>query len=123
MAGNLIQDGTTITLPTGTARTNGSLYGISSGVGAIVGVANDTYTAAQIPTLIVQGVFDLTKTAAAASSFSQGDPVYATTGAGALVALNSTATSDVFVGTAWETVTTTATSVKVNINFGGGRGV
>lgn len=123
MAGNLVQDGTTITLPTGTARTNGSLYQVSSGVGAIVGVANNTYTAAQIPTLIVQGVFDLTKTASAFNAFSQGDPVYATTGAGAIVAFTTVATANVFVGTAWETVTTTATNVKVNINFGGGRGV
>lgn len=120
MAGNLIQDGETITLPTGTARVNGSLYQIGgAGITAIVGVANATYTAAEIPTFIVEGVWDLTKTAAAASAFSQGDPVYATTGAGAIVALNTTSTGDIFVGTAWETVTTTATTVKVKINWGG----
>jgi len=60
----------------------------------------------------------LTKTAAAASAFSIGDVVYATTGAGALVALNSTTASDIMVGTAWETVVTGDTSVQVKLNVG-----
>ena len=118
MAGNLIQDGSTVNLPVGTAYTAGSLYQLSAGVGSIVGVALETTTTAQIPTFAVEGVWDLTKTAAAASAFSIGDVVYATTGAGALVALNSTTASDIMVGTAWETVVTGDTSVQVKLNVG-----
>lgn len=120
MANNLIQDGTTVQLPAGVARTAGSLYSLAAGASSCVGVALETTTTSQVDVLAVTGVWDLTKTAAAASSFSIGSPVYATTGAGALVGLNSTSAGDVFVGIAWETVTTTATSVKVNLNFGAG---
>lgn len=118
MADNLISDGTTITLAAGTARTAGQLYQVASGAQSIVGVALNTTTTTETDVLKLYGEWDLTKTAAASSSFTVGDPVYATTGAGALVGLNSTTTSDIFVGTASETVTTTATSVKVILNIG-----
>jgi len=118
MAGNLVSDGTTVDLPIGTAYTGGSLYSLSAGVGSICGVALDTVATGAVGSFALTGVWDLTKTAAANTAFDIGDVVYATTGAGALVALNSTTAADIMVGTAMETVTTTATSVKVLLNVG-----
>ena len=117
MAGNLLQDGSTITTATGTARTTGVLYKLgAAGALGIVGVANDTYTAAEIPTFIVEGVFELTKDAATGSGFTAGDSIYATTGD--MTAMNVTAAARQLVGVCWETTTTAATTVKVKLNVG-----
>lgn len=111
MASTLIQNGETIsgTTPTG-GYTNGQLIELTD----IVGVVNDAYAAGATFVAIVDGVWRITKVAAADGAFTQGDSVYLTsTGA-----INNTAAGDQFVGIAWAAATTTATTVDVRINWG-----
>lgn len=113
MASNLVSDGHTIqvTTPTG-GYTSGQLVELVD----MVGISFDAYAAGAAATLLVDGVFTLTKAAAADSGFSQGDSVYLTsTGL-----VNATATGDQYVGKAWAAAATGATSVRCRINWGPG---
>jgi len=113
MTANAQQSGHTIQV---TAPTGGYTAGQLIELVDMVAVVEDTLAAGEVGIAHTTGVFNLTKPAAAASGFTQGDSVYLTsTGA-----INATPTGDQYVGKAWAAAATGATTVPVNINFGPG---
>lgn len=113
MAGNLLQNGETIS---GTTPTGGYTKDQLVELVDMVCIINDAYAAGTTFVGITEGVWNITKVAAADGAFTQGDSVYLTTSG----VINNTATGDQYVGKAWAAATTTATTVEVRINWGPG---
>lgn len=111
MAQTLHSDGTTLTV---TAPTGGYTNKQVIVYGAGIGIVHEATAAGELATVALTGTHNLTKSAAANTAFSVGDPVYVTsTGA-----FNSTATGDSYAGMAAAAAATGDTTVRVVINVG-----
>lgn len=106
----LVQDGSTMeyTAPTGGVAANTLVEVLD-----IVGFSFDAITAGEVGTLLMEGVFDITKTPAATNGFSQGDTVWLA--AGNLTTASAAAQR---VGIAWDASATGDATARVRINFG-----
>lgn len=113
MAGNLIQNGDTIS---GVTPSGGYASGELVVVEDVVGISADTYAEGETFTLIVRGVFSVAKVPDAANGFTQGDSVYVDGGG----LITNVAAGSTTVGIAWEATATGSSAVPVSINWGGG---
>ena len=109
MAGNLIQNGNTITFTTVGGVTSGDVVVL----GSLVGVANDTIAAGGLATAIVNGVFRVDK--ANADAFTQGAKAYWDGSE-----MTTTAGGNTFAGLCWADAGAGTDKVNVNLNYGGG---
>jgi predicted RecA/RadA family phage recombinase len=109
-----VQDGTTINYTTTTAITAGTLVII----GDTPAVALETKAAGSSTiACAVEGVFTLTKKAAASTNWSQGGKVgYIVTGG--VNKLTGVLTSGKIIGTGWTAATTTATTGTIKLRGG-----
>jgi len=116
MATNYLQAGNTVEYTCTGAVTKGDPIGLPA-VGAgqkFIGIAEVSGVTGDVITLMTEGVFSITKVAAA-GAWVVGDDVYLTSSK----TFTETATANGYAGVAWEAATTTATTGKVRINFGG----
>ena len=109
----LVQDGATINYTTTTAITAGTLLII----GSLPAVALESKAAGSgTIACATEGVFKLTKKAAASTNWAQGGRVgYIATGSPAVNKLTGVLTSGKIIGTGWFAATTTATTGTIKL--------
>ena len=119
MPTNLIQDGERVTQTIAANVTSGVLYSLGAGAettaNGLPAIAGKSGTTGASINFLVEGVFQVTKIAEAASDLAVGDLVYSRTVSGAQHVTGVATAANAVIGTAWAAATTGATTAIVKL--------